>query len=72
MTGPEHERVARLVGWLHVAILAFGPGLLVATAYDHAWWGEAVRSVGVAIAVVCSLAALVWVIQTGGNPRQGP
>ena len=59
-----------LEGWVKVAMLAFTPGALVALAYDHEWGGPALRGVGIAIAIVCFGAAMVWLLETEGKPGQ--
>jgi len=54
--------------WTKVIVLAFVPGVVVALAYDHEWGGPALRGVGIAIAAVCSGAAVMWLIETEGKP----
>jgi len=59
-----------LVGWTKVAMLGVGPSVLVALAYDHEWGGPALRGVGIAIAIFCFGAAMVWLLETEGKPGQ--
>jgi len=57
-------------GWVKVATLAFTPAVVTALAYDHDWGGPALRGVGVVIAILCAMAAIVWIGVTNGKPGQ--
>jgi hypothetical protein len=53
--------------WVKVAALAFGPGAVVALAYDHDWGGPALRCFGVFVAAFCFIAAAYWLDSVGGK-----